>query len=168
MTMPSLKTADICDHFDSSIIQVLEPIFSDFGGEPSFCGPIRTVKVFEDNSVVKSQLALPGDGCVLVVDGAGSTNCALLGGDLAQSALNNGWSGVLIHGCVRDLLELEATPIGIRALATHPKKSIKSGQGLQDIPLWFAGVRFNPGDYLYADEDGMVVSTQAIAQNEAE
>jgi regulator of ribonuclease activity A len=154
MTTPA--TTDLCDEHPE--IQVCEPVFAAFGGRAAFSGPITTLKVFEDNSLVREAVGQPGQGRVLVVDGGGSLRCSLLGGNLAVAAATNGWAGVVINGCVRDVAELAAQPIGVRALAVFPRKSergLHSGQA--GIPVLFAGVVFREGEWLCADADGVVV-----------
>lgn len=143
--------------------QVCEPLFSDFGGRRAFHGPIATLKVFEDNGPVRALLETPGDGRVLVVDGGGSLRCALVGGLLGALAVEKGWAGLLVHGCVRDREELARCDLGVKALAAHPRKSAKGLHGGQaDRPVFFAAVHFRPGGWLYADADGIVVSDGAI------
>ncbi len=149
------KTADIYDEFETQI-QVCEPIFSDFGGRRRFSGPIATIKCHEDNSLVRELLGQPGEGRVLVVDAGGSMRCAMLGDILAQKGVDNGWAGVLMYGCIRDAKEISEMPLGVKALATIPKKSVKKGAGESGNPVTFAQVEFRPGDWLYADEDGVV------------
>lgn len=159
--MPSIITPDICDaHSD---VRVLDPIFVNFGGIQAFCGPVRTVKCFEDNSLVKQAVSEPGEGAVLVVDAGGSQRCALLGDMLAEQAVNNGWNGVVLFGCVRDVDVLAETELGIQALGTHPRKSEKHGEGQRDIPLTFAGVTLTPGQWLYADNNGIVVADNRLS-----
>lgn len=160
----SFATTDLVDaHPD---LRVLEPLFSDYGGTRQFAGPVSTVKVHEDNVLVRQALEEPGNGRVLVVDGGGSKRVALLGGMLGRIAQANGWAGVLVYGCVRDTNELRACTIGVRALATHPRKSAKNGFGERDIPVTFAGVTIRPGDVLYADEDGIVLAeTDLLARS---
>ena len=150
-------TADLCDEFGEEA-RVAEPVFRDYGGASSFGGPVSTVRVFEDNVLVRDALEEDGRGRVLVVDGGGSTRCALVGGNLAALAHENGWAGILVYGCVRDSVELSAVPVGVKALNTSPRKSAKGGAGERDAPVGFAGVELFPGEYLYADEDGVVVS----------
>jgi regulator of ribonuclease activity A len=157
----SFKTADLCDaHSDD--LQVMEPLFSNFGGEPSFGGPAVTLKVFEDNSLVRAALEEAGQGRVLVVDGGASLRCALVGDQLAQLAVHNGWAGIVVQGCIRDSAAIAEMPIGVQAMGTHPLKSVKRGEGQRDIEILVAGVRVAPGDWIYADDDGIVVSKEAI------
>ena len=157
----STATTDLSDAHPE--VQVAEPIFGDFGGETAFHGPIKTLKVFEDNASVRAALETPGDGRVLVVDGGGSPRCALVGGLLGELAVKNGWAGIVVYGYVRDSEELGQQLVGIKALGTHPKKSEK---GLHtaaiDKVVSFAGVTFKPGAFLYADADGIVVCDTAI------
>ena len=157
------KTADLCDQFaDHQHLQIAEPLFRSFGAHPAFSGPIVTIKVFEDNVLIRHVLGEAGEGRVLVIDGGGSHRCALLGGNLSQLASQNGWAGIVVYGCVRDSVELETLPIGIRALHTHPLKSHKKGTGDRDVLITFAGVNFKTGRHLYADEDGIVVADAAL------
>ena len=154
-------TTDLCDaHPDD--VRVVAPLFRDFGGNGAFSGPIVTIKSFEDNVILRKALEEPGAGRVLVVDGGGSLRCALMGGNLADIGVKSGWSGVLINGCVRDVGDLRAAAIGIKALAVHPVKSGKKGEGARDVPVTFGGVTFRPGDILHADADGIVVSARAL------
>ena len=169
----TFATCDFCDaHKNDSPEQfrVLPPVFRDFGGERQFCGPVVTVKCFEDNSSVKAAVDSVGYldtpagrvGQVLVVDGGGSLRRALLGGNLAAAAARNGWAGVVIDGCVRDLAELSAQPLGIRALASMPMPTEKRHAGLSNLAVQIQGVWVRPGDWLYADADGMVVSSSQL------
>ena len=157
----SFTTADLCDEYPGSL-QVLEPGFSSFGGRPRFFGPISTIKCFEDNSLVREAVAEPGDGRVLVVDAGGSRRCAMLGDLLAAKAAAKGWSGVLMYGLIRDSAEIAEMDLGVKALGTCPLKSVKKGIGERDVAVRFAGVTFVPGEYLYADEDGIVCSPAAL------
>jgi len=158
-TSPS--TTDLSDAHPAA--QVCEPLFTDFGQRRAFHGPIATVKVFEDNALVRSTLDAPGGGRILVVDGGGSLRCALVGGLVGKLAVDRGWAGILVYGCVRDRLELAACDLGIKALAAHPRKSEKGLHGGQaDRVVRFAGVDFRPGAWLYADIDGVVVSDEPI------
>jgi regulator of ribonuclease activity A len=154
-------TADLCDAFPH-LIQVAEPLFREFGGVSRFAGPIETLRVFEDNTLVRQALESAGRGRVLVVDGGGSLRCALVGGRLAALARSNGWAGLLVNGCVRDSEELGKVPVGIRALHTSPLRSGKDGKGERGVTLAFAGVEFSPEQYLYADEDGILLAARNL------
>lgn len=156
-----IKTADICDEHGDSM-RIADPVFLAFGARSSFGGPITTLRVFEDNVLVRRALEEKGEGRVLVVDGSASLRCALLGDQLAALAAENHWAGVVINGCIRDSADIAKIDIGVRALATMPLKSRKLGKGERDIPVAFAGVLFEPGSYLYADEDGIVVSADPL------
>lgn len=159
---PSVKpTADLCDAHAAEL-SVVEPRFADFGGSRRFAGEIATVQCFEDNSRVAERLAEPGRGRVLVVDGGGSLACALLGDNLAARAVENGWAGVLVNGCVRDAAVLAGMALGVRALAASPRRSVKRGAGEADVPVSFAGATFVPGHRLWADEDGIVVAARDL------
>lgn len=150
-------TADLCDeHIEK--LQVVEPVFRDFGAISTFEGEIHTLKVFEDNTLVRSVLEQDGMGKVLVVDGGGSLRCALVGDNLAALAIKNNWRGIVVYGCIRDARPIGEMKVGVKALNTNPTKSIKRNEGQQNIPVRFAGVDFKPGQYLYADQDGIVVS----------
>ena len=154
-------TADLYDaHGDS--IRVMAPIFCDYGGQRAFSGAVVTLKVFEDNSLVRATLEEPGLARVLVVDGGGSLRCALVGDQLAELGVQNGWAGILVYGCVRDSAALAALPIGIKAVATNPRKSVKKGEGSRDGVLRFAEVVIYPGDFLYADGDGVVLAERPL------
>jgi len=155
------STADLCDAFGDAVHQAA-PLFREFGAATSFRGPIATVRVPDDNTLVRAVLETAGGGRVLVVDGGGSTRCALVGGRLAQLALTNGWAGVVVNGCVRDSAEIARLPLGVRALAAVPRKSAKAGAGERDVVVEFAGVTFTPGHWLYADADGIVVSARDL------
>lgn len=159
----STATTDLCDAFPD--VQVCEPGFLDFGGQTAFFGRLVTLKVFEDNTLVREALEEPGAGRVLVVDGGGSDRCALVGGNLGQLGARNGWAGVVVYGYVRDVEELAGCALGIKALGSHPRKSEKGlHSGHRDRLLSFSGVRFRPGEWLYADRDGIVVAEQALHQ----
>jgi len=157
----TVATTDLCDaHPD---IQVCDPVFVSCGGRADFHGSIATLKIFEDNALVRETLDSPGDGRVLVVDGGGSARCALVGGNLGVLAERNGWVGIVVYGYVRDRLELDACDVGIRALGFYPRKSEKGLHSAhRDRVVSFAGVRFTPGAWLYADADGIVVSDTRI------
>lgn len=157
---PSVVTCDLCDsHKNDSdgAFRVLPPVFRDFGGVAAFAGTVSTVKCFEDNSLVKAAVDSAGEGRVLVVDGGASLRRALVGGNLAAAAARNGWAGLVIDGCVRDVAELAACALGIRALACIPLPTEKRGQGERDVPVQIQGVWVRPGERLVADADGIVV-----------
>lgn len=159
------STCDFCDAHkadDKGDFRVLPPAFSAFGAVPVFAGPVSTVKCFEDNTLVKAALDSPGEGRVLVVDGGGSLRRALVGGNLAAAAARNGWAGIVVDGCVRDVAELNATAVGIRALALMPLPTEKRNEGQRDVTVQIQGVRVRPGDWLYADADGIVVSAAPL------
>jgi regulator of ribonuclease activity A len=156
----TFTTPDLCDEMGDAV-RVAEPVFRDYGGVSSFSGEIETLRVFEDNALVRPTLEMPGRGRVLVVDGGGSVRTALLGGQLAALAAENGWSGVVIYGAVRDVPELRDTKLGVKALAAAPRRSARYGKGERSVPVKFAGIEFRPGDRLWADEDGLLVADGA-------
>lgn len=156
-----IQTAELCDANERTI-KVCAPMFRSFGGKTNFGGQIATLKVFEDNSLVRSTLESPGNGRVLVVDGGGSMRCALVGDQLALLGVKNGWAGIIVYGCIRDSKAIGAMDLGVFALGTHPLKSIKKGVGDTGIAVTFGGVSFAPGDFVYADEDGVIVSEHAL------
>lgn len=158
----TLATTDLCDKYGDAV-QTAESIFTDFGGELAFEGPVGTVKCFEDNSLVRATLETPGQGRVLVVDGGASDRCALFGDNMAQLAIDNDWAGVIIYGCIRDAAEIAGMDIAVKALNTHPKKSSKKDTGEHDVSVHFAGVRFVPGSWVYADLDGIVVADNELS-----
>ncbi len=157
----STALADLYDVYGEQL-RVAAPIFQDFGGNVAFEGPVSIVKVFEDNTLVRAALEQPGNGQVLVVDGGGSLRCALVGDMLGELAVKNGWAGIFIYGCVRDALPLSMLPVGIKALATNPRKSVRRGEGVKDVVVRFAEISINPGDYLYADRDGVIVADHKL------
>jgi len=154
-------TPDLCDEYPE-LVQVVEPMFNNYGGRESFGGEIVTVKCFEDNSVVKEQVSNPGHGKVMVVDGGASMRAALLGDMLAEKASANGWEGLIIYGCIRDVDVIMETELGIQALSTHPMKTDKRGLGDLNVPVTFGGVTFKPGHYIYADNNGVIVSPKKL------
>ena len=154
-------TADLYDEYGDSL-DVMAPIFKDYGGVDSFSGEIETLKVNEDNALVRSVLEQPGHHRVLVVDGQGSLRCALVGDNLASLALENDWAGLVVFGCVRDARELRNIPIGIKALATNPRKSVKKGEGAKNVVVGFANCIIVPGQFIYADQDGVLLSEVAL------
>jgi regulator of ribonuclease activity A len=157
----AFTTPDLCDEFGAEV-QVADPVFRDFGGVRRFAGLVETVRVQDDNALVREILTGVGQGRVLVIDGGASLRCALLGGRLAALAQTNGWSGVIVNGCIRDCSEIAATAIGVKALQTSPRGSGKRGAGERNVPLHFAGVSLRPGAYLYADEDGLIVAERDL------
>jgi regulator of ribonuclease activity A len=170
----AFATCDFCDaHKNDSTgdFRVLPPVFRDYGAVHKFAGPVVTVKCFEDNSLVKAAVDSDGRidtpqgkvGQVLVVDGGGSLRRALLGGNLGAAAARNGWAGVVIDGCVRDTAELAEQDVGIRALAAMPLPTEKRNQGETGVAVQIQGVWVRPGDWLYADADGMVVASKPLA-----
>ncbi|WP_298829899.1 ribonuclease E activity regulator RraA [uncultured Piscinibacter sp.] len=170
MTTPAdFATCDLCDTHKAAYatgdgaFRVLPPVFHDYGGRRKFCGPVVTVKCFEDNSPVKAAVESAGGGRVLVVDGGGSLRRALIGGNLAAAAAKNGWAGVVIDGAARDKAELAAADVGIRALALFPMPTDRKAPGQTGVPVLIQGVWVRPGDWLYADEDGIVVVPSPVA-----
>ncbi|MGK0401501.1 MAG: regulator of ribonuclease activity A [Candidatus Azotimanducaceae bacterium] len=159
--MMRLPLPDLCDAYPADV-QVAEPMFNNYGGNDCFSGEIATVTCFEDNSLIATRVEEPGRGRVLVVDAGGSLRCAVLGDNLAQKALDNGWSGLIINGCIRDVDIIETLPIGVAALATHPLKSVKRNVGRVDETVAFAGLQWVPGHYVYADNNGVLVSAKAL------
>lgn len=157
------STCDLCDahkNVSDGSFRVLPPLFNDYGGRIKFSGPVVTVQCLDDNSRVREAVNTPGEGRVLVVDGGGSLRRSLLGGNLAAAAAKNGWAGVVVHGAVRDKAELAACDVGIRALALIPLPTERRDQGLRDVPVHVGGVPVLPGDWLGADEDGIVVMSR--------
>lgn len=160
------STPDLCDE-NPDLVQVLEPILANFGGRESFGGEIVTIKCHEDNSLVKEQAGKPGHGKVMVVDGGGSLRRALLGDMIAENAVNNGWEGLIIYGCVRDVDALIELDLGVQAMASIPLKTEKRGIGDLNIAVTFGGITFKPGDYVYADNNGVIVSSEALSTHES-
>ena len=153
----TFSTADLHDEHEGKV-QVANVLMQGYGLKTRFSGPISTVRCFEDNSRVRAALEEQGKGCVLVVDGGASIRCALVGDKLAEMGMKNGWAGMVVYGCIRDSAVISKLDIGIKALGTNPRRSVKKGVGERDIPLDFADVTFAPGEWLYADEDGILVS----------
>ncbi|MBR9912100.1 MAG: putative 4-hydroxy-4-methyl-2-oxoglutarate aldolase [Gammaproteobacteria bacterium] len=156
------STPDLCDQFPDQV-QVLEPMLGNFGGRDSFGGEIVTIKCHEDNSLVKENAARPGAGKVMVVDGGGSLRRALLGDMIAETAVQNGWQGLIIYGCVRDVDALMELDLGVQALASIPLKTEKRGIGDLNVPVTFGGVTFTPGHYVYADNNGVIVAASPLS-----
>jgi regulator of ribonuclease activity A len=161
----SFATCDLCDEHKNNTdgdFRVLPPVFKDFGRRIKFSGQVSTVKCFEDNTLVKAAVDSPGNGRVLVVDGGASLRRALVGGNLGKAAAKNGWAGVVVDGCVRDSAELSECDVGIRALALMPLPTEKRQEGQSDVAVQVQGVWVRPGDWLYADEDGIVVASRPL------
>jgi regulator of ribonuclease activity A len=159
--MTHFTTPDLYDQHGEAV-RVLDPVFRDFGGRIRFAGPATTVKCFEDNSRIKEALAEPGNGRVLVVDAGGSLRCAMLGDLIAASAVEQGWAGVIIDGCVRDTEALSGMLLGIKARAATPRKSTRRGEGQRDMRIRIAGASVSPGDWVYADADGVLVAAEPL------
>lgn len=154
-------TTDLCDaHPD--LVRVVEPLFTNYGGKACFGGPIVTVKCHEDNSVVRDTAATPGHGRVMVVDGGASMRRSLLGDMIAENAVKNGWQGFIIYGCIRDVDAIRELDIGVQALGRIPLRTDKRGIGQRDIAVTFGGVTFRPGEFVYADNNGIIVSAQDL------
>jgi len=162
-----LATADLCDQHEELIragrLRVVAPMFRSYGGKTAFSGRIATLKLFEDNSFVRKALEQPGDGRVLVIDGGGSMRRAVVGDQLAALGAKNGWQGIVAYACIRDSAAIRDMDIGVLALATHPQKTDKKNMGEADIPVTFGGVTLHPGEWIYADGDGILVADQALA-----
>jgi regulator of ribonuclease activity A len=154
-------TADLVDDFETEL-QSCETQFRQYGSQPGFAGPIATVRCFRDNALVKRLLNTAGKGRVLVVDGGGSLASALMGDLIAASAVEQGWAGVVINGAIRDVAALRTLELGVKALGSNPLKSAKVGAGETGVPVTFGGVTFTPGDWLYSDEDGIVVAGRRL------
>jgi len=154
-------TPDLCDE-NPELVRVVEPMFNNYGGRRAFYGEIVTVKCHEDNSVLKAQASTPGHGKVMVVDGGGSLRCALLGDLIAEKAVENGWQGLIIYGCIRDVDAIGQLDLGVQALRTVPIKSVRKDRGDLNIAITFGGVNFLPGEYVYADNNGIIVSAKAL------
>lgn len=155
------STADLCDQFESEL-RICAPMFRSYGGRTSFGGRITTLKLFEDNGLVRKALEAQGDGRVLVVDGGGSMRRALVGDQIAALAVKNGWAGIVVYGCIRDSAAIGDMDIGLFALGTHPLKTVKRNEGQVDLSVAFGGIDFVPGHHLYADGDGVIVSARAL------
>jgi regulator of ribonuclease activity A len=161
MTATEFATADLIDDFEDDL-QSCETQFRRYGARSAFAGPIATVRCLRDNALVKNLLSTPGAGRVLVVDGGGSLGSALMGDLIAASAVEQGWTGVVINGAVRDVVALRTLDLGVKALGSNPRKSTKNGAGDINVPVAFGGVEFRPGDWLYSDEDGIVVAHRRL------
>lgn len=160
-------TTDLCDDnaelLEDGTLAVLPPVFQHYGRHRQFSGRATTLKVFEDNALVRSTLETPGHGNVLVIDGGGSLRRALVGGQLGVLAQDNGWAGIVVYGCIRDTDEINACAVGVCALGAHPQKSAKKGAGERDVRVHIGGVPVRPGDWIYADADGVLVAQKQLA-----
>ncbi|CCQ10830.1 Ribonuclease E inhibitor RraA [Pseudoalteromonas luteoviolacea B = ATCC 29581] len=155
------STSDLCDHF-VDVVDVLEPMFVNFGGRSAFSGRIKTVKCFENNEMIREALQQDGSGQILLVDGGGSTRRALIDIDIAELAFENNWEGIVVYGAVRHVDELEELDLGIQAIASIPVGADSVGVGEAGIPVNFAGVSFFDDDYLYADSTGIIISPEEL------
>ncbi len=159
-------TTDLCDANEPAIaegrLQVMQPGLIALGQRGTFGGRAVTLKLFEDNSLLADAVKTPGQGRVLVVDAGGSLRCAVLGGNLAAAAAKNAWAGIVVYGCARDAGEINGANLGVRAIALHPRRSVKRGEGQRDLAISFLGVTVKPGDWIYADADGVIVSATAL------
>jgi regulator of ribonuclease activity A len=157
------NTSALCDMYIDQV-DVVEPMFSNFGGRTSFAGQITTIKCFEDNGLIREVLEQDGVGRILLIDGGGSLRRALLDAELATLAEENEWEGIVVYGCVREIDDLEETNLGIQAIASIPVGAANQGVGEADIPVNFGGVTFLPDDYLYADSTGIIISPEALSE----
>ncbi|MEM7563176.1 MAG: ribonuclease E activity regulator RraA [Pseudomonadota bacterium] len=155
------KTADLSDKYEGKV-QIVHPGFTNYGGHSCFYGKMVTVNADGDNSRIREQVNSDGQGKVLVIDNQASMSCAMLGDMLAAKAIENGWQGVFINGCIRDSVDISKMAIGVKAIGTNPLRSVKNDQGELDVEVEFAGACFRPGEYLYSDDDGVLLSAQAL------
>lgn len=165
----NFSTTDLCDEYEDrpGVIQVAQPVFQHFGGRKKFAGRIATLKLFEDNQLVRNAVTEDGTGKVLVVDGGGSLRGALVGDVLAKKAADNGWAGIIVFGAIRDSSVVGTLPIGMMALGLIPRRSPKKGEGAREVTVRFADVTFTPGHYVYADEDGILVAATSLLKQQA-
>lgn len=154
--MDTISTADLYDERGDELLSVSLQ-FQDCGGDTTFSGPVRTVKCFQDNALLKSVLSTPGDGAVLVIDGGGSLETALVGDIIAGLGADNGWAGIIVNGAIRDRVAIGTLPLGVKALGSNPAKSTKTGSGETDVPVTIGGVTFTPGATVWCDADGILV-----------
>ena len=158
-----ISTPDLSDEFDQKVA-IVEPLFKHYGELKQGYGQIMTVDCFEDNSLVAEQVKSPGEGRVLIIDGKGSLRCSLLGDQLAAAALDNGWSAILINGCLRDVEIITSLPLVVMALASIPRKTVKAGKGRLNVPISFGGVTFHSKHYLFVDESGILVAENNLLE----
>ncbi|MGI9534919.1 MAG: ribonuclease E activity regulator RraA [Thermodesulfobacteriota bacterium] len=161
----SFSTPDLCDEFPD-LVRVVDPLFNGYGGISTFGGEVITIKCYEDNSLVKQAASTPGNCKVMVVDGGGSLRRALLGDLIAKDAVKNGWEGFIIYGCIRDVDIIGQLEIGVKALDTIPLKTEKKGVGELNIPVSFGGATFHPGEFVYADNNGVIVTKEPLKIND--
>ncbi len=154
--MAQISTADLYDQRGDELESVSLQ-FQNIGGMSGFTGSVRTVRCFQDNALLKELLASPGDGSVLVVDGGGSLETALVGDIIATMAVDNGWAGLIVNGAIRDRVAIGTLPFGVKALGSNPAKSTKTGAGEVDVPVEIGGVTFRPGAIVWCDDDGILV-----------
>ncbi|RGE16836.1 ribonuclease E activity regulator RraA [Leucobacter sp. wl10] len=154
--MSQISTADLYDARGDKL-QSVSLQFQNIGGMSGFSGAVRTVRCFQDNALIKELLSGPGDGAVLVVDGGGSLETALVGDIIASLAVDNGWAGLIVNGAIRDRVALGTLPFGVKALGSNPAKSGKTGEGEADVPVEIGGVVFRPGATVWCDDDGILV-----------
>ena len=160
----TFTTASLCDTYSKTHhIQIAEPLFISYGAKSVYSGQISTIKTFEDNVLISNILQEPGQQRILVIDGGGSRRCALIDANIAQTAIANGWEGIIVNGCIRDAALIAKLPIGIRALQTHPLKPHKQDHSDRDQLISFAGVNFKKDSFLYADMDGIIVSDSILS-----
>jgi regulator of ribonuclease activity A len=157
----TFKTADLSDAHEG-MLQIVAPGLMNFGGSKRFHGEIVTIRSLDDNSRVREQIRTPGQGKVLVIDNEASMRCAMLGDMMAAALHENGWSGVVVNGCIRDAADIGEMDIGVKALATNPLRSVKEGRGEANVEVEFLGANFRPGEFLYSDEDGIILSPNAL------
>jgi regulator of ribonuclease activity A len=166
VAMKWIPTADLCDAhealFSKGLLFVVPPVFQNYGGGDRMMGEVFTLRCFEDNGLLIKVLEQPGQGRVLMVDAGGSDRCALVGGNLGSMAEKNGWSGLVLNGCVRDVQELSELSIPVWAMASNPRRGTKQGAGEQQQPVDIAGVLVFPGNWCYADDDGVIVARQSL------
>jgi regulator of ribonuclease activity A len=158
------NTSALCDVYLDQV-DVVEPMFSNFGGSASFAGQVTTIKCFEDNGLIRSALEQEGQGRVLLIDGGGSLRRALIDAELATIAEENEWEGIIVYGSVREVDELEDMNVGIQALASIPVGASQTNVGEVDVPVNFGGVSFLPEDYIYADNTGIILSQEPLDTN---
>ena len=161
----NFSTPDLCDEFPE-LVRVVEPLFNSYGKFSTFCGEILTIRCYEDNSLVKETAAMSGKGKVMVVDGGGSLRRALLGDLITKDAAKNGWVGFIIYGCIRDAEIISRIEIGVKALNVVPLRTERKGAGQRNVPVTFGGVTFNPGEFVYADSNGIIVSKKVLEIND--